>query len=271
MGFDEPPPIGDPGAKVIANEPPPDIPYDAPFDDRWAPSDDGGDSYGGEYQQGSRNAGGGRGSAADGRGSWTPNRGGGRPGQGSGNRFGSPREQPRPNARTSGRASSASLVAKAASDRSAAAELEVLRWVLADAGRVLPWLDASLFSDPILRAAFDLAVEEPDLPAAAELVAERGDDPVDVQALNLLYRLAVEQPTHEPDDAVSRVVGNATARAIADLAAAAAAGVDDERVDVSAVGHLKLLQGRLNEPDPVARTEALGLLVPWLTAWGRRT
>ena len=174
--------------------------------------------------------------------------------------------------RNQGRASSASLVARAASDRSGSAELEVLRWVITEPGRVLPWLDAVLFVDPLLRTAFELIVEEPDLPATTELVERRGSDPAEVAALNVLYRLAVEMPTPdaEPDDAVSRVVGNATSRAIADLAAAAAAGVDDARVDVSAVAHLKHLQARLHDVDHAARVEALGLLVPWLAAWGRR-
>ncbi len=172
--------------------------------------------------------------------------------------------------RQTGRASSASLVARAAGERARSAELEVLRWVVADPGRVLAWLDGVLFVDPLLRAAFELAVVEPDLPAAAELVAERGGDPADTAALDVLFRLAVEAPTHEPEDAVSRIVGNATSRAIADLAAASAAGVDDVRVDVSAIANLKLLHGRLSDADAGIRVEALGLLVPWLVAWGHR-
>lgn len=148
----------------------------------------------------------------------------------------------------------------------------MLRWVLAEPGRVLPWLESVLFVDPLLRTAFDLIVEEPDLPATAELVESRGSDPTELAALSLLYRLAVEMPTPdaEPDDAVSRVVANATSRAIADLAAAAAAGVDDARVDVSAVAHLKHLHARLHDADHATRVEALGLLVPWLAAWGHR-
>ena len=136
---------------------------------------------------------------------------------------------------------------------------------------MLPWLESSLFVDPVHQAAFELAVEEPDLPAAADLVASRGDDPTEVSGLEILFRLAVDPPNHEPDDAVSRLVGNATARAIADLAAQAAAGVTDHRVDVSAMTNLKLLQGRLHDADQTVRTEALALLVPWLSAWGQRT
>lgn len=170
--------------------------------------------------------------------------------------------------RPTGRASSASLVARAAGERARSAELEVLRWVVSDPGRVLAWLDGVLFVDPLLRAVFDLAVEEPDLPSAAELVASRGADPTDTAALNMLFRLAVEPPTHEPEDAVSRIVGNATSRAIADLAAASAAGIDN--VDVSAISNLKLLHGRLSDADQGIRVEALGLLVPWLVAWGHR-
>jgi DNA primase len=225
--------------RVVANEPP-DAP--PPDDSHFGPSGDSG---------------------------WSPGpRTGGFDG---GGRSGPPRRGLSPStSRSGGRASSASLVARAASDKARSAELEVLRWVVADPGRVLAWLDGVLFIDPLLRAAFELAVEEPDLPAAAELVAERGGDPVETEALNVLYRLAVEAPTHEPDDAVSRIVGNATSRAIADLAAASAAGVDDVRVDVSAVGHLKHLHERLLHPEQAVRVEALGLLVPWLVAWGHR-
>ena len=241
--------------RAIANEPPDDVA--PPIDDMFS------------------------GSADE---SWTPNvsgvversSGSGRsqPGRAGQSHWSStpPRASGGSSGRNQGRASSASLVARAASDHSGSAELEVLRWVIAEPGRVLPWLDAVLFVDPLLRTAFELIVEEPDLPMTSELVESRGSDPAEVAALNVLYRLAVEMPTPdaEPDDAVSRVVGNATSRAIADLAAAAAAGVDDIRVDVSAVAHLKHLQARLHDVDHPARVEALGLLVPWLAAWGHR-
>ncbi len=263
--------------RSVANEPPEAAP---PIDDSWAPSDGGYEPFDG----------GPRGRQGSGRSSFEPSpRYGGfssgrRPGgssngaqNGPTNGYGRPGPQGRGSSSSSsasrlgGRASSASLVAKAAFDHSRGAELEVLRWVLADPGRVLPRLESNLFVDPIHQAAFALAVEQPDLPAAAELVAERGDDPEDTKALDLLFRLAVEQPTHEPDDAVSRIVGNATARAIADLAAQAAAGVTDHRVDVSAMAQLKLLQSRLHDTEASVRSETLDLLVPWLAAWGQRT
>ena len=257
--------------RSVANEPP----EEAPPVDSWGPSDGGYEAFEGapRARQGS------------GRASFEPStqNGGlasGRRPDGYSNGYGRPGPQGRrsssasssaSSSRSGGRASSASLVAKAAFDHSRGAELEVLRWVLADPGRVLPRLESNLFVDPVHQAAFALAVEEPDLPAAAQLVAERGDDPQDTLALDLLFRLAVEQPTHEPDDAVSRIVGNATARAIADLAAQAAAGVTDHRVDVSAMAQLKLLQSRLHDTEASVRTETLDLLVPWLAAWGQRT
>ncbi len=257
MGNNRPP---DPSeGRAIANEPPDDLA--PPIDDRFAPGSD--DSWspssGGSVEIGARPT---RSQPARSQ----P----GRPGQ---SRWPSPPGRGSSGSgRNQGRASSASLVARAASDHSGSAELEVLRWVIAEPGRVLPWLDAVLFVDPLLRTAFELIVEEPDLPATTELVESRGSDPAEIAALNVLYRLAVEMPTPdaEPDDAVSRVVGNATSRAVADLAAAAAAGVDDARVDVSAVAHLKHLQARLHDVDHAARVEALGLLVPWLAAWGHR-
>ncbi len=252
------PPFDGTEGRAIANEPPEDTA--PPMDDYFGPGTDAAPSSrgrapehrgrSGQFEQPGR--------PRNGAAPWSP-----QPGRGSGGGA---------SGRNHGRASSASLVAKAASDRSGSAELEVLRWVISEPGRVLPWLEAALFVDPLLRAAFELIVEEPDLPATTELVEARGSDPTEVAALNLLYRLAVEAPTPdaEPDDAVSRVVGNATSRAIADLAAAAAAGVDDVRVDVSAVAHLKHLQSRLHDADHAARVEALSLLVPWLAAWGQR-
>lgn len=241
--------------RAIANEPPEDSA--PPMDDRFAPSADESRTTNvvGASEHGSRRERPQPGRAGESRWLSTPVRG----------TAGSP-------SRHQGRASSASLVARAASDHSGSAELEVLRWVISEPGQVLPWLASVLFIDPVLRTAFDLIVEEPDLPATTELVESRGNDPTEVAALSLLYRLAVEMPTPdaEPDDAVSRVVANATSRAIADLAAAAAAGVDDARVDVSAVAHLKHLQARLHDVDHAARVEALGLLVPWLVAWGQR-
>ena len=253
------PPHDPTAGRAIANEPPEDLA--PPVDDMFAPSAD--ESWPPSV----------RSAVGHPPGSGRPQPGRPQPGRADQTRWPStPAGRGGSSNRNQGRASSASLVARAASDRSGSAELEVLRWVISEPGRVLPWLDAVLFVDPLLRTAFELIVEEPDLPATSELVESRGSDPAEVAALNVLYRLAVEMPTPdaEPDDAVSRVVGNATSRAIADLAAAAAAGVDDPRVDVSAVAHLKHLQARLHDVDHPARVEALGLLVPWLAAWGHR-
>jgi DNA primase len=248
--------------RVIANEPPPD--FGPPDDGRYGPGDsyeppsyDSPRSFGNESSNGYNQGGQGR---TAGR-AWVPNAK--RPPQ--------PDRQAVASNKHKGRASSATTVAKASMDRATAAELEAMRWVLADPARVVPWLEASFFANPLLRSAFELAVEEPDLAAGAELVASRGDDPEETKALDLLYQLAVESPTHEADDAVSRVVGNATNRAIADLAAVAASGINDDTVDVGAVAHLKRLQDKLHDSDIIIRTEALGLLVPWLAAWGRRT
>lgn len=259
-----PPMNEEPGAngvqgRTIANEPDESAP---PIDERWGRFDDDTDRFRAAPRASGRvSAGSGQGGPSG----WRPDD------RSRGYPRASPARGSSGASKLSGRASSASLMAKAASDHSRGAELEVLRWVLADPGRVLPWLVTTLFVDPVHQAAFALAVEEPDLPAAAALVAERGDDPEDNKALDLLFRLAVEQPSHEPDDAVSRVVGNATTRAIADLAAQAAAGVEDQRVDVSAMANLKLLQSRLHDSDRATRSETLDLLVPWLTAWGQRT
>ncbi len=90
-------------------------------------------------------------------------------------------------------------------------------------------------------------------------------DPVDVAAVNLLHRVAVEGPSTEADDAVALMIGNATERAIAVLTAEAMEG---DVTNVPTIRELKLLMEHLHESN--GRAEALGQLVPWLSAWLHR-
>jgi DNA primase len=87
-------------------------------------------------------------------------------------------------------------------------------------------------------------------------------DPTDVAAINLLHRVAVEGPSSEADDAVALMIGNATERAIAVLTAEAMEG---DVTNVPTIRELKLLMEHLHESN--GRAEALGQLVPWLSAW----
>ena len=81
-------------------------------------------------------------------------------------------------------------------------------------------------------------------------------------AINLLHRVAVEGPSSEADDAVALMIGNATERAIAVLTAEAMEG---DVTNVPTIRELKLLMEHLHESN--GRAEALGQLVPWLSAW----
>jgi DNA primase len=219
------------------------------------------------------------------------------------------RDQSRPTAPATsarpvrGRASSASTRGAAATRVAARAELEALRWAVQDPSRIVPWLDTTFFADPTLGRAFALLVAHGDIRAAADAVlgaAEDGfeavqqpqadenrdeqkisrpvaddldreeplpnsPDPLDIAAVDVLHRVAVEGPSSEADDAVALMIGNATERAIAVLTAEAMEG---DVTNVPTIRELKLLMEHLHESN--GRAEALGQLVPWLSAWLHR-
>ena len=214
--------------------------------------------------------------------------------------------RPVPSARpVRGRASSASTRGAAATRVAARAELEALRWAVQDPSRIVPWLDTEFFADATLGRAFSLLVTHGDIRAAADFVlgtadedqrfsrensnehtpssenqnSEKNtdavnddlsegnhvpiaDDPLDIAAVNVLHRVAVEGPSTEADDAVALMIGNATERAIAALTAEAMEG---DVTNVPTIRELKLLLEHLHETN--GRAEALGQLVPWLSAW----
>jgi DNA primase len=202
-----------------------------------------------------------------------------------------------------GRASSASTRGAAATRVAARAELEALRWAVQDPARILPWLDTTFFADLTLGRAFALLVTHGDIRTAADAIlgsVEEGFgasddpaqdptgnetkissavahdpdtedqfpkrvDPTDVEAINVLHRVAVEGPSSDADDAVALMIGNATERAIAVLTAQA---MDGDVTNVPTIRELKLLMEHLHESN--GRSEALGQLVPWLSAWLHR-
>jgi DNA primase len=90
-------------------------------------------------------------------------------------------------------------------------------------------------------------------------------DPLDAAAIKVLHRVAVEGPSSDADDAVALMIGNATERAISVLTAQAMEG---DVTNVPTIRELKLLMEHLHEPN--GRAEALGQLVPWLSAWLHR-
>jgi DNA primase len=202
-----------------------------------------------------------------------------------------------------GRASSASTRGAAATRAASRAELEALRWAVQDPSRIVPWLDSTFFADPTLGRAFSLLVTHGDIRTAADVILGSADErlgasnglegnstesdqknsepvaddlkggdqlpiavhPVDVAAIDVLHRLAVEGPSSEADDAVALMIGNATERAIAVLTAEAMEG---DITNVPTIRELKLLMEHLHESN--GRAEALGQLVPWLSAWLHR-
>ena len=200
-------------------------------------------------------------------------------GYSSGNRSGSASNNSA-RASSSGRASSVSTQLMAA-ERARRAEREALRWVLADPGAVLAWLDRSFFADPMHRSAFALATRFGDIRAASDRLdsqVEADFEPdsdeerqflLDRAALHLLHELAVEAPVSTAEDTIALLVGNAGTRAVAAMSMAHAN--PDSSVDpgsVQAIGPLKMLLQELH--DPRKRAEVLGHLVPWLSAWSHQ-
>ena len=96
-------------------------------------------------------------------------------------------------------------------------EEDVLRWAIHEPGAGADWLDASLFVDPVARAAFE------QLSSAAELHEALATSEGDVRAL--LERLAVEEPEAdaEPETVRARLVVNLVEPAAERLLRSAAA------------------------------------------------
>ncbi|MGZ4734135.1 MAG: DNA primase [Acidimicrobiia bacterium] len=137
-------------------------------------------------------------------------------------------------------------------------EEDVLRWAIHEPELVADWLDASLFVDPVARAAFE------QLSGSAELHEALATSEGDVRAL--LERLAVEEPEAdaEPETVRARLVVNLVEPAAERLRDQLRAADDDRAAQVTqqldAVRSSKFGSYAAGE-------EAAMQLVRWITQW----
>ncbi len=134
----------------------------------------------------------------------------------------------------------------------------MLRWAIHDPELVADWIDASLFVDPIARAAFE------QLSTSAELHEALATSEGDVRAL--LERLAVEEPQAdaEPETVRARLVVNLVEPAAERLRDQLRAANDD-RCDP---GHAAAGRGAQSKFGSYAAGEEAAMqLVRWITQW----
>jgi DNA primase len=143
-------------------------------------------------------------------------------------------------------------------DSSATEALRLLIWNHDD---IAPWLDEVLFPDPVTATAYRSVIATPTL-ADAIAMAE-AEEPV---AGELLQRLAVEEPTADAADVLTRLVDEAAGAAMAALRAEAQVA-DDPLAIGETIGWLNLRIMELREPS--TRQVALDELLDWIIDDGR--
>lgn len=193
----------------------------------------------------------------------------------SGTRTGQAGQGARPG-NTKGRATSALARGEAATTGGQRAELEALRWAISDPARVLPWLHNAFFATPLHARSFELLEEHGDVLAVATFLESDGymalvdsgvvpatDAAVNQQAIALLYRLAMETPQSEFEDALSMFVRNTGERVISQLSARGRISVSAQ--DVAEISALKSTVEGLS--DVQRRGDVLPALVDWLSRW----
>lgn len=193
----------------------------------------------------------------------------------SGTRTGPAGQGARPG-NTKGRATSALARGEAATTGGQRAELEALRWAISDPARVLPWLHNAFFATPLHARSFELLEEHGDVLAVATFLESDGymalvdsgvvpatDAAVNQQAIALLYRLAMETPQSEFEDALSMFVRNTGERVISQLSARGRISVSAQ--DVAEISALKSTVEGLS--DVQRRGDVLPALVDWLSRW----
>jgi len=136
-------------------------------------------------------------------------------------------------------------------------ETEALRLYIWRRDEVSPWLDETLFRDPVSLTAFHALASTP---TVADAVAAAGaDDPV---AGDLLQRLAVEETDVDAHDVLTRLVDEVATTSMASLKAEARVAEDPFTVG-EAIAWLNLRIMELREPE--TNEAALGQLLGWLT------
>jgi DNA primase len=137
-------------------------------------------------------------------------------------------------------------------------EEDVLRWAIHEPELVADWIDASLFVDPVARAAFE------QLSGSAELHEALASSEGDVRVL--LERLAVEEPVAdaEPETVRARLVVNLAEPAAQRLLDQLLREGDERAIQVK----LKLDAVRVEAASGWASGEASAMqLVRWITQW----
>jgi hypothetical protein len=141
-------------------------------------------------------------------------------------------------------------------------ELEALRLAVHQPEDVASRLEPVLFAHPLARAALNALLQATTLHAAIEAA--------DPQAADLLQRLAIEEPTTDADDVMTRLVERAGQRALRQLEAEMRqAAPADQPAFAHTVAWLKLALETVRTDEAVGRSaavEAEQRLVGWLVA-----
>jgi DNA primase len=144
------------------------------------------------------------------------------------------------------------------------AGLEALRLVLHDRDLMMGRLEPALFADETQRAAFEILRARPD-PHEAIKIAEDADEDV----AGLVRRLAVEEPSAEPDDVVVQLVRFASRRALAGIDSQARLSPESFAELASVSARMKKAVEELDEPDRA--NSAAQRLLAWLVERGEES
>jgi hypothetical protein len=131
-------------------------------------------------------------------------------------------------------------------------ELHVLNLAVHQPETIPEYVDDRLFTDPIHQTAFDALVSAPSL---AEAIAD-----ADPEVADLLQRVAVEEPTDDPEARIARLLHDAAVRELHRLTREARTSADPEAI--RAIPELKLTIDEVRS-SYWSLTEATRLLV-WL-------
>lgn len=137
------------------------------------------------------------------------------------------------------------------------AGLEALRLAIHRPEQVAQRLEPVLFCDELQRSAFEVLLASQNLHEALELAEKRGDD-----VALLLRRVAVEEPTADPDDVVVQLVRFTTRRALAEIDAQARLSPDNFAELASLSSQIKRNVEELD--DPALVNAAAERLLAWL-------
>lgn len=133
-------------------------------------------------------------------------------------------------------------------------EVHVLSLAVHRPETVPPYVDSHLFGHPLHQAAFDALLSAPSL---ADAVASPSTDP---EVAELLQRVAVEEPTDDPEARIARLLHDAAVRELTRLTAEARSGGDPDLLR-----RLPQLKLAINDVrDSYWNLDTAGRLLDWL-------